>query len=83
MTEQDAQRLGAAVLDAGLDATIIPIERGDRYCVCIQHPQWYLWSFADWNAFCKEAKKQRRKRRNMERSQVGIDPQEAYRLVFA
>lgn len=58
MTFDQAERIGVYVLDAGLDATIVPIERGDCYVVRIQQPQWYCWSFADWNEFCHERKKQ-------------------------
>jgi hypothetical protein len=53
-----------------MDATILPIERGDRYVVRIQQPQWHCWSFADWNEFCHEQKKQRNKQRKQARDEA-------------
>jgi hypothetical protein len=63
MTLDQAERIGCYVLDAGLDAHIIAIERGDQYAVRIKQPQWHCWSFADWNEFCNERKKQDRRKR--------------------
>jgi hypothetical protein len=80
MTRDQAERIGSYVLDTGLDAQILPIERGDRYVVRIQQPQWHCWSFADWNEFAAEQKKQRNKQRRAERG--CINPQESYRLAI-
>lgn len=83
MTQEQAQKLGSYVLDAGLDATIIPIERGDEYMVRITQPQWHCWTFDDWTLFCKEGKKQRNKQRKAaDRFQAGISPDEVYRLAL-
>lgn len=80
MTHDQAERIGAYVIDAGLDATIVPIERGDRYVVRIQQPQWHCWSFADWNEFCHEQKKRRKQQRR--EIQHAIDYSVEHRLVI-
>ncbi len=81
MTEEQAQRLGSYVLDAGLDAHILSIEDGRAFCVRILNPQWHCWSFDDWTQFCKEGKKQRKAQRR--EAMRAVDPQETYRLVMA
>lgn len=66
MTYDQAERIGAYVLDAGLDARILPIERGDRFCVRIQQPQWHCFCWDDWTQFCKDGKKRRKQQRRAE-----------------
>jgi hypothetical protein len=80
VTQDQAQRLGSYILDSGLDATIMPIERGDVYCLKIYNPCYFLWSFADWNEFCKEAKHRRKQQR---RERPAINPAEPYSLALA
>jgi len=68
MTYEQAERLGRYVLDAGLDANILAIERGDCYVVRLTAPQWHLWSFADWSEFARTAKQQRKHARKAKKS---------------
>jgi hypothetical protein len=82
LTQEQAQRLGSYVLDAGMDAHIIPIERGDQYVVRILQPQWHCWSFEDWTQFCKELKHQKKKQRQADRAQRAIDPSEIFSLAI-
>lgn len=72
-----AERLGSYALDAGLDACILTLGRGDEFCVRISNPQWHCWSFADWNEFCKM---QKHKREQQRRERSAIDPAEPYSL---
>lgn len=80
MTHDQAERLGSYVLDAGMDATILSIERGDEYVVRISNPCYFLWGFDCWNEFCKEAKKQRKQQRR--EIQHAIDYSVEHRLVI-
>ncbi len=80
MTEEQAQRLGSYVVDAGLDALILSIEDGHAFCVRILNPQWHCWSFDDWTQFCKEGKKQRKAQRR--EAMHAVDPQEVFALAL-
>jgi len=85
MTEEHAQRIGSYVLDAGLDAHILTLGRGDEFCVRILNPQWHCWSFADWNAFQRERKKERKAQRKHAREEEvlhAIDYGEAFSLAM-
>ncbi len=82
MTEKQCAMLADYILTAGLDARIIAIERGDRFCLRLTNPCWFIWSFDDWSMFCKERKKERNQQRKAERRELvrGIDTREAYML---
>ena len=63
MTRTQAERLAFYVLDAGLDARVVALERGDQFCLRIVQPQWHIWDWDDWTQFCKDAKAERARER--------------------
>jgi len=87
MTEEHAQRIGSYALSAGLDARILTLGRGDEFAVRICQPQWHCWSFADWNAFCHERKKEQKRKRGRPRReeayQTAIDYTVEHQVALA
>lgn len=86
MDKAEAEKLlDHAITNAGEDGAYLYQLGNGELVVRIKASDYWLWSFADLTAFCKEAKKQRRRERKASTSheQVGIDPEVSYHLAFA
>jgi len=82
MTAEQARTLGQQVLAQGLDAHILPIGRGDEYCVRILSPQWHCFTPADFALFRATVKKPRKHKAGEQEAQRAIDSREAYHLAI-
>jgi hypothetical protein len=83
MTQEQAEKLlDHAITTTGTGGAYLYRIANGELVVRIKAKDFWLWSFADLTAYAHDLKHQKKKQRQADRAQHGIDPQESYRLVL-